>query len=330
MDKIARLTATERNALFTETAAAMRTVPAIVEKDFWVVWALDKLFGHPNLKNILQFKGGTSLSKAFNLIGRFSEDIDLILDWREVTTENLHKARSKTQQSKLNEAINEQAKAYIKATLLPQISELLSPDCECHMQGSDGFSIYIRYPSAFKQAYLKPEILLEIGPLAAWLPSAVMPIQPYAATHFPQLFKRAECQVPTIVARRTFWEKATILHQEAHRAADKPMPPRYSRHYYDLALLARAAVRQEALADMKLLEAVVEFKQRFYPSGWARYELAVPGSLKLLPSTERLKEVEKDYQAMQGMIFDKQLSFAEIIETLTALEDEINSLARVV
>jgi len=328
MDNIARLAAAERNALFAETAAAMRSVPAIAEKDFWVVWVLGKLFAHPKLARILQFKGGTSLSKAFDLIGRFSEDIDLILDWREVSQEPPNAPRSKTQQSKFNEAVNEQAKVSINDTLLPDIRALLSPVCECHMQGSDGFTLFVRYPTAFKQTYLRPEILLEIGPLAAWLPSAVMPIRPYAARHFPQAFNKPECQVPTIVARRTFWEKATILHQEAHRAADKPMPPRYSRHYYDLALLARAEVRQEALADLALLDAVVEFKQRFYPSAWAKYELATPGSLKLLPGAERLKEIEKDYAAMQVMIFDKKISFAEIIETLTELEREINSLAR--
>jgi hypothetical protein len=324
MDKVAHLPIIERNALFAETAAAMHTVPAIVEKDFWVVWVLDKIFSDERLGKRLQFKGGTSLSKAFDLIGRFSEDIDLILDWREVTNEDPQQSRSKTQQAKLNEAINEQAKVYIKTILLSQISELLSPVCECYMQESDGFSIYIRYPSAFKQDYLKPEILLEIGPLAAWLPSAVMPIRSYAAKYFQKVFKKPECRVSTIVARRTFWEKATILHQEAHRAADKPMPPRYSRHYYDLALLARSDVKQEALDDLELLETVVEFKQRFYPSSWAKYELAKPGSLKLIPPAERLKEIEKDYQAMQVMIFDKKMSFSEIIKTLTQLEDEIN------
>lgn len=328
MDDIARLPVADRNALFAETAAAMRSVPAIVEKDFWVVWVLDKIFGDEALGRRLQFKGGTSLSKAFDLIGRFSEDIDLILDWREVTQSDPHQSRSKTQQGKFNEAVNEQAKVYIKDNLLPAIGTKLSPVCECHMQGSDGFTIFVRYPSAFKQTYLRPEILLEVGPLAAWLPSAVMPIRPYAATHFPQAFNKPECRVPTIVARRTFWEKATILHQEAHRAADKPMPPRYSRHYYDLALLARAAVRQEALGDLGLLEAVVDFKQRFYPSAWAKYESAKPGSLKLIPPADRLREVEKDYQAMQVMIFDKEISFADIIETLTDLEREINALAR--
>lgn len=326
MDKVASLPASVRNELFAETAAAMRTVPAIVEKDFWVVWVLDKLFGDTRLNKRLQFKGGTSLSKAFDLIGRFSEDIDLILDWRVVTQDDPQQARSKSQQAKLNAAMNEQAKFYIKGQLLSEISALLAPAGECHMNGSDGFSIYVRYPTAFKDTYLRPEILLEIGPLAAWLPSEMMPICSYAAKHFPHAFVKPECQVPTILARRTFWEKATILHQEVHRAADKSMPSRYSRHYYDLALLSHATVRQEALADLALLNAVVDFKQKFYPSAWARYEQAKPGSLRLLPNTERLKEVEKDYRAMQAMIFDKVLSFPEIIASLADLEREINAL----
>ncbi len=251
----------------------------------------------------------------------------MILDWREVTQNDPQQARSKSQQTKLNEAINEQARDYIRQKLLPEIGELLAPLCECHMQGSDGFSIYVRYPFAFKDTYLRPEILLEIGPLAAWLPSAVMPVQSYAARHFPQAFVKPECQVPTILARRTFWEKATILHQEAHRVPEKPMPLRYSRHYYDLALLSRAPVRDEALADLELLAAVVDFKQRFYASAWANYELAKPGSFKLLPDAVRMKEVEKDYQAMQEMIFDKRLSFAEITESLGDLEQAINALS---
>ncbi|MBT3604356.1 MAG: nucleotidyl transferase AbiEii/AbiGii toxin family protein [Candidatus Latescibacteria bacterium] len=325
MDSVALLPDSERNALFGETARMMSTTPAITEKDFWVVWVLGKLFGDARLKQILQFKGGTSLSKVFGLIGRFSEDIDLILDWREVTQEDPYRERSRTQQGLFNVATNEQAKVYIKTELLPAVSDLLGPLCMCHMEDSDGLSIFVRYPSAYADTYLRPEILLEIGPLASWTPSDTFRISPYAATHFPAVFSRPYCDVSAIVAKRTFWEKATILHQEAHRAADKSMPFRYSRHYYDLALLSRADVRQEALSDLDLLEEVVAFKQRFYPSAWALYELAKPGSFKLLPPDERLAELQRDYQAMQNMIFDKHLSLDEIIDNLSNLEDEINA-----
>lgn len=326
MDKVARLDARERNALFGETAGAMRTIPAIVEKDFWVVWVLDKLFSDAGLQRVLKFKGGTSLSKVFGLIGRFSEDIDLILDWREVMEGDPYLERSKSQQSQFNETTQAQAVKYIREVLLPDIAKLLAPVCECFIETDDPHSIHVRYPAAFKDAYLRPEILLEIGPLASWLPSAMFTIRSYASQHFPQVFERAECSVPTILAARTFWEKATILHQEAHRDKDRPMPLRYSRHYYDVALLAKSEVKKSALADLALLKEVVEFKQRFYPSAWAKYELAVPGSFRLVPYEARLTELEKDFQAMQSMIFDKHLSFEAMLDALSELEQEINAL----
>lgn len=326
MDKVARLPAKDRSDLFAETAQAMRTTPAIAEKDFWVVWVLSRVFANAELARILKFKGGTSLSKVFGLIGRFSEDIDLILDWREVVQDDPHAERSKSQQMKFNEATNAEAIHYIDTVLLPQVHQCLGDLCTCSIDLANPHAINIRYPAAFNDAYLRPEILLEIGPLASWLPSDVFAITPYAAQHFAHIFEKPSCNVPTILAERTFWEKATILHQEAHRAVDKPMPPRYSRHYYDLARLALADVKAKALADLEMLAAVVAFKQRFYPSAWAQYELAKPPTLKLIPPEVRVSELAKDYQAMQNMIFDKPLSFDEVMHTLVELEKEINAL----
>lgn len=326
MDKVAHLSQRERSDLFGETATAMRTTPAIVEKDFWVVWVLSRVFANVELARILKFKGGTSLSKVFGLIGRFSEDIDLILDWREVVKEDPLTERSKSQQSKFNVATNAEAITYIDNVLLPQVKECLGELCTCSIDAVNPHAINIRYPAAFSDTYLRPEILLEIGPLASWLPSGIFEVQPYAAIHFADLFEKPSCDVPTILAERTFWEKATILHQEAHRAADKPMPLRYSRHYYDLARMAMTDVKAKALANLGMLAAVVEFKQKFYPSVWAQYELAKPPTLKLIPPEARTSELAKDYQAMQTMIFDQLLSFEEVMQTLENLEQEMNAL----
>ena len=324
MKKIANLSKEQRQELFSETAALMNTTNAIVEKDFWVVLTLGKIFEDERLNKILMFKGGTSLSKVFNLIGRFSEDIDLILDWRLVTKENpLQEQQSKNKQVKFNEEINENAKIYIKNELLPIISQILSPLCTCTI-AEDGFSINVRYPNAFDDSYLRPEILLEIGTLASWLPSDKFEISSFAALKFPQVFEQEKCSVNTIVAKRTFWEKATILHHEANRPKDSAMPIRYSRHYYDLAMMAGDKVKNDALADLELLKNVVDFKQKFYPRSWAKYEEATPGTLKLLPPEFRLEALKKDYQAMQNMIFDKKISFDETINTLKKLESELN------
>ena len=325
MNKIANLPKQQRSELFSETATLLNTTKSIVEKDFWVVWTLDKIFTDDRLNKILMFKGGTSLSKVFNLIGRFSEDIDLILDWRLVSNENpLNAQESKNKQVRFNEHINENAKEYIKNELLPIISQNLSPLCTCSM-AEDGFSINVKYPNAFDDNYLRPEILLEIGPLASWLPSDSFEISSFAAQKFPQVFEKTKCTVNTIVAKRTFWEKATILHHEANRPVDSAMPTRYSRQYYDLAMMAKNEVKEEALEDLELLKNVVDFKQKFYPRTWAKYEEAIPGTLKLLPPEFRLDSLEKDYKAMGNMIFDKYISFEEIIDSLRDLESEINS-----
>lgn len=324
MNKIANLKEKERSELFSETAIALGTTNAIVEKDFWVVWTLDKIFNDDRLNKILMFKGGTSLSKVFNLIGRFSEDIDLILDWRLISEGNpLREHPSKNKQVKFNEEINEKAKIYIKDELLSIISDVTSPLCSCSIE-EDGFSVTIKYPSAFEDDYLRPEILLEIGPLASWLPFDSFEIESFASQHFPQVFEKSKCEVNTIVAKRTFWEKATILHHEANRPEDSFMPTRYSRHYYDLAMMASSEVKNDALSDFELLENVVEFKQKFYPRTWAKYEEATPGTLRLLPPEFRLDSLKKDYKAMQSMIFDKYITFEEIINILTKLENEIN------
>lgn len=263
MESVARRSSVERSQLFTETAAHKGMTPAIVEKDFWVCWTLGRLFAHPDLSRLLMFKGGTSLSKVFNLIERFSEDIDLILDWRVVVGEDDPLAeRSNNKQGRLNKAIEDKAKNYIGSEMLAMISGAIDPICRCEL-AADGFqALNVIYPAAFSDAYLRPEVRLEIGPLAAWMPCDNFRIQSYAAEVFPQLFKQADCAVQAIRAERTFWEKATILHHEANRPEDNPQPSRYSRHYYDLAIMAASPVKDKALADLELLANVVAFKRK--------------------------------------------------------------------
>lgn len=235
MDSVARLSASERKDLFSETAVRKGMTPAVVEKDFWVTWTLWKIFIDPELAKLLKFKGGTSLSKVYNLIERFSEDIDLILNWKVLTGEDPQEPRSKTKQNQLNKEIEESGIAYIAEDLLPKISENIEGVCNCEVDGDDPHVLNLYYPRAFSDEYIRPEIRLEIGPLASWLPFEDHIIKPYAAEAFPQLFEESECTVQVIKAERTFWEKATILHHEAHRPLGNPQPPRNSRHYYDMA-----------------------------------------------------------------------------------------------
>lgn len=330
MESVARLSAFERRDLFAETAARKGMTPAIVEKDFWVCWTLGRLFAHPQLSRLLMFKGGTSLSKVFNLVERFSEDIDLILDWRVIVGESDPLAiRSATKQAALNKAIDDNAANYIAEEMLPIISGVVDPLCRCERAADDRHALNVIYPAAFADTYLRPEVRLEIGPLAAWLPYDSYRIQSYAAEAFPHLFKQPDCAVQAIRAERTFWEKATILHHEANRPQGSPQPLRYSRHYYDLAMMAAAPVKAVALADLGLLADVVAFKARFYSRSWAQYDQAKPGTFRLMPTGHVLTAVHKDYAQMRNMVFGRYPVFDEIMAVLQTLEREINLLSEI-
>ena len=332
MNRVAQLSDAERNELFRLTADRRGIGQvAIIEKDFWVCWTLKQLFEHPTLSKQLIFKGGTSLSKVFGLIDRFSEDIDLVLDWRVVgEAEDPMRERSKTKQRQLNEALNEKAGTYIAGTLLPLLEEALGSLCKLEVipdEKDQGHVVRVEYPKTMDTEGLLPYIQLETGPLASWLPHSEHTITPYAAEDFPDLFEDPHCMVRAIDAERTFWEKATILHHEAHRPRDSVAPGRYSRHYYDLSLMASdETLKAAALSKLELLENVVLFKKKFYPRGWANYDGAKPGTLKLIPQSHALRAMRADYAAMQDMIFGRRPTFDEMIASLDALECEINRL----
>lgn len=333
MDKVAALPPEKRKELFQEAAANRGFREAIVEKDFWVCWTLKKLFSDPVLKSHLVFKGGTSLSKVFNVIHRFSEDIDLILDWStlgygstgEVPTEAL---ASKTKLNQFNDAINEKAVQYIRGPFLERLGLAFASVAEvsASVDADDPHCVNVRYPATFISNYLLPQVRLEIGPLASWIPSSPHTVRPYASEDFPQVFEDPTCPVVAIAAERTFWEKVTILHKEAYREA--VIPSRYSRHYYDLYMLSKSDIKAKAFSDDKLLADVVEFKIRHYPSAWARYDLARPPSIKLIPSGENLIELEKDYGRMADMFFATPPTFRSVVDGLRSLEREINQIGR--
>ncbi|MBX3176325.1 MAG: nucleotidyl transferase AbiEii/AbiGii toxin family protein [Candidatus Hydrogenedentes bacterium] len=327
MREVARWSREDRRDLFRETAVEMGAHPAIVEKDFWVCLVLDYLFADSPWKERLSFKGGTSLSKAFAAIERFSEDIDLVLDWRILgytDTEPLA-ARSATQQARFGKLANQRAADFLMHTVAPTLgAELSERVAEPMRVYAEGENVRIRYPRAFALDAIQPEIQLEIGPIAAWLPHSQRPIRPYAAEHFPNAFKQQYTSVRTIDAERTFWEKATILHQEAHRTAEKRLPPRYSRHYYDLYRMTLLPLCDAALERTDLLRDVVEFKKHFYRAPWANYDSARPGSLRLLPQPHHRKALLEDYLKMRAMLFGAIPSFEMIEQGLTALENRIN------
>ena len=339
MNKIAQMSAKDRAAIFAETADRKRYSEAIIEKDFWVCWVLKQLFSIDALSKRLLFKGGTSLSKVFQAINRFSEDIDLAVDYVALgftgDRDPRQEGMSKSKRSGILDDMMTECRRYIRGDFLTAFrggcEEILGKTDAWSLKVSDQDpnSVQFRYPAASTKRleYVAPQVVLELGTHAEFVPHGDFSVRSFVAEEFPNVIAEADVPVVALLAKRTFWEKATILHAEFHRPKEKATPDRYSRHYYDLAMLAQGKWRNEALADMQLLADVVKHKQTFYPSAWARYDLARPGSLQLVPAEDRKEALEKDYGRMGEMIFGKPPAFGEIMETLKELEQEVNKEA---
>jgi hypothetical protein len=308
----------------------MKISEAIVEKDFWVCFCLDYLFHECKWKGAFAFKGGTSLSKAYGLIERFSEDIDLILDWRVLgyKKDEPWEERSNTRQLKFLEDSRTRLFAFLHDDFLPvfkaDMEKKLGTFVDAFITEEDAGTVHWKYPNAFSDNAILNEIRLEIGAMAAWTPTKLVNISSYMAEKYPDVFEKKDTGILTTTAERTFWEKATILHQEAHIPENSIIPNRYSRHYYDLYCMAGTEVLDKALEQADLLTQVAEFKRKFYPRNWARYELARMDSLKLMPPEHSIKRLEADYGVMRAMIYGDYPKFEDILRRLQELEKIIH------
>lgn len=340
MDRVALLPAADRQALFEEVAARRGLTALVIEKDFWVCWALRRVFALPTLGEQFIFKGGTSLSKVFGLIERFSEDIDLSIqrDYLGAAgdADPEQEGISSTQRARRVEVLRDRCRLVVREQMQPALAAALTD----HL-GASGASwrlepdpeeegtLLFTYPavpsSGVLPAYIRPQVKLEMGAGSDPYPIGRHPVRSYAAETFPEVFGLPEITVVALEAERTFWEKATLLHAECHRSPDRPTPPRLSRHYYDLMRLAQHPVGERALADRALRERVVRHKSVYFASGWASYETAHPGTFRLVPGPERVFALRQDYRQMRDMIFAHPPAFEAIIEAITGLEKSINA-----
>lgn len=337
MDEVARLAPRDLGDLF-RAAAAKRGLPeAILEKDFWVCWVLKRVFTLAKPPAGLLFKGGTSLSKVYKVIDRFSEDVDLSFDRAGLGfggVDDPMLAASKKKQAAAVGKLAEACKVAVRDKLRPQLAAAFEASLEttstwtleAATDDDDNATLLFRYPSSPVQsaAYITPFVRLELGARSDHWPAKPGVVKPFAAEDFPEQFKAPECAVTALAAERTFWEKATLLHKWYHAAENKRFPDRQSRHYYDLYRLYKSSIGEGALKDMSLLDSVAKHKQVFFAQAWAHYELAKPGTLHLVPPKTRLDELEKDYRSMGQMIFGKPPVFGKLIEVLSELEQHIN------
>jgi len=341
MDKVAVMPPERRGDLFRETAARRRLPWQLVEKDFWVSWALGRLFSLSGLPASLLFKGGTSLSKVFDAIDRFSEDVDLSLNREDLgfaAEKDPYAAPSRKQARRLIDELARTCQRAIREELLPALerdfASVLGPARNAwslRISETDPQTVFFAYPraegvaAAPLPAYVTPAVYLEMGARSDHWPVVEAPIQPYAAQEFPKLFSRPHAVVRALSAERTFWEKVTLLHTEHHRPAEKSIAERLSRHYYDVFRLCQGPIGERALADTGLLASVVRHKTLFFHSGWANYDSAVPGSIRILPPDYRIAELRRDYASMAEMIFGEPPEFDTVFSDLESLERRLNA-----
>ncbi|MCH6256546.1 nucleotidyl transferase AbiEii/AbiGii toxin family protein [Puniceicoccaceae bacterium K14] len=343
MDDFAKRDPTEREIYFQEAGARMGMPPHIVEKDFWVCWSLKRVFELDSLKGRLLFKGGTSLSKVYKLIERFSEDIDLSIHRSSLGFENdtdpanptLSGKKRKKQLDELSKATRFLVNGTIKPELSAVIETQLGPNgwiLEDDKTDPDGQSLAFVFPrtglTRSAEDYFKPSIKIEFGARSDHVPAITKAVAPYMEEALPELLEASGVVVKALGATRTFWEKATILHQTAHRTEGKSFPARYSRHYCDLAGMIRGGTGDLTKDDDALLATVVEHKKAFYRSSWASYDTAVRGSLRLLPPERYLPALKADLDSMKEMFFGDPPILEDILDTIRKWQDAFNNDAQ--
>lgn len=329
-----------RRDAFAVSADRRGLLPALIEKDFWVCWTLERLFGLPDFGPHLLFKGGTSLSKVYGAIQRFSEDIDLSLsrhfvegilpDPMGATSNTQRKQRTALLVAAFHQAVTDRLLPALRADITANLGEegsgaagwTLSQDAR------NPGTLHFAYPRAVPEVlpYVRPEVKIELGGRSDDWPAEEKTVTAYVAQDIPAVTPQA-VPVRALAARRTFWEKATLLHAECHRPPDGPTGERLSRHYSDLAQMAVTEIGAEALADLPLLDRVRRHKIAFYTSPWANYETARPGTLRLVPPPARVDALRADYRGMAPMFFGPSLSFEAMMPEIAALEARVNALA---
>ncbi|MBI5506763.1 MAG: nucleotidyl transferase AbiEii/AbiGii toxin family protein [Deltaproteobacteria bacterium] len=339
MSGFATLPVAEWRLLIEQVAARQRVAAVIVEKDFWVCWVLGHIFAAPAMAPHVVFKGGTSLSKVFGIIDRFSEDVDLAvapgsLGFAEA---DLDEAPSPSQRAKRVKELTRRCEAFVRDQLQPALESVLVSMLGSAQRGSQWLAfeidaaaatpnLWFTYPSALPQpgGYVAKRVKLELGSLTCQRPTGCHTIAPMLATTLGATYDDFTSSVVALELARTFWEKATILHAEYHRPPERTARDRFARHHADFAALWRHESRVQSLARMDLLEDVVRHKSRFFSSSWATYDTARRGSFRLVPPEYRRVALARDYASMRPMFLSDPLPFDELLDQLASAERALN------
>ena len=311
-----------------------------VEKDWWVTAILKILFSLSPAKYMF-FKGGTSLSKGWNLIDRFSEDIDIAL-YRDFYLNELGRDCAKAETNNQVKNLRIANRDYILGEFTEELKSIIIEAGlgECKIapiitkndgspidHDSDPVVIEIHYTvKVNSDAYVRPVVKIEISCLSMKEPYEVKRISSLIGDTFPEIDDETFAEIPTILPTRTFLEKAFLLNEEYQRRS--PRTDRMSRHLYDLERLMDTQFASTALSDMALYKEIITHRLRFYYVGGVNYELNNPYAIAFCPTGELFNKMHVDYEAMKtSMIYGNTLSFNELIDRLEQLQQRFRSMS---
>lgn len=326
------LEAQEQSQIYRALAPRLARSPIVLEKDVWVCWVLQTLFTMPG-RLPMAFKGGTSLSKVFGAIARFSEDVDITLDYRglDASFDPFAEGVSRNRLKKFSEDLKSFVRDHAHGVVAPHFQRMLAAEFDADAfqleVSDDGEQMRVHYPTVLETPgdYVGNSVLIEFGGRNITEPNEGHEVRPDIAEHVAELeFPRSTVSV--LSPARTFWEKATLMHVECQRDEFRASAERLSRHWYDLAMLADQAHGQAAVADRALLADVVKHKKVFYNASYANYDACLVGQLRLIPEDAALAALRDDFQRMigAGMFIGEPPAFDAIVDRLRALETAIN------
>lgn len=306
---------------------------AVIEKDFWVSWLLQVLMELPATQGRLTFKGGTSLSKAYGLIDRFSEDIDLVLDRALLLPDEATDpaALSNTQRKAYLDRLSASCATWTTGTLVPalqaRLAELLPSDSwqlSPQVKGNET-NLLFDYPGSLKGELgaLLPHVLVELVPRADDEPNAPRPVTPLLYEALPQALGNATFQVPTLAPQRTLLEKALLLHETV--AGHNRGSERKSRHYYDLLKLNAGGYAAQAMAHRSLFEAVVRHRRTFYRYNALDYDAILRSGIRIIPTADQLANWRGDYTRSTAMIYRDLPTFTQLMDSAQHFQDTFNA-----
>jgi predicted nucleotidyltransferase component of viral defense system len=328
-----KMPASTRLNIFTEVAGRMGLPASVIEKDWWVVRTLELIF-QTEIAPYTVFKGGTSLSKAWNLINRFSEDIDLALDRKFLGFDKPDKEMTGSQVKKLRKTSCQ----YIAGKYLPLLQQAFSQAGFTEVKlrlipiqsaDEDPVKIEVAYPVLTeKMTYINPSVLIEIGSRSEREPFSERQISSFVGQHFEgKNFADSSITIQVVNPERTFLEKIFLLHEEFQQPYEKVKIDRMSRHLYDLEKLMDTSFGENALADKNLYQHIVEHRKTITPVRGIDYANHAPDKINIIPPVNTMTAWKKDYEQMQqSMIFGESLSFDKLIERISELNNRIKKM----